>query len=178
MDPHANSSAAAPASVPPHSAGFWLRLAAAILDITFLAIPVAVIVSFYSVFTGNALEFLRLHPGESSSELVQGFGAPFVHALGVIFIIGSWLYFAFSESSSWQGTPGKKIFGLRVTDREFHRVTFGRASLRFGVGRLLAHVPVCGGIYFLADCFCAAVPPRKQAIHDRIAGCVVLRKAK
>jgi uncharacterized RDD family membrane protein YckC len=178
LDPTANSPAAAPASLLPHYAGFWLRLAAAILDFTFLAIPVAVIVSFYSVFTGNALEFLRLHPGETSSELVQGFGAPFIHALAVIFIVGSWLYFAFWESSSWQGTPGKKILGLRVTDRGFDRVTFGRASLRFGAGRLLAHVPVCGGIYFLLDCFCAAVPPRKQAIHDRIAGCLVLRKAK
>jgi uncharacterized RDD family membrane protein YckC len=148
------------------------------LDLVFLAIPVAVIVSFYSVFTGSSLEFLRLHPGETPSEVVHALGASFIHALLIIFVIGSWLYFALSESSSWQATPGKKLFGLRVTDRELRRVTFGRASLRFCAGRLLAHVPIFGGIYFLADCLWVALPPHKQAIHDRIAGCLVLRKAQ
>ena len=161
-----------------HHAGFWLRFAAAILDFLFLAVAVAVVVSFYSVFTGHSLDFLSLHPGETPLEVLQAFGASFVHVLVLIFILGSWLYFALSESSSPQASLGKRIFGLQVTDRESHRLSFARATLRFCTGRLLAHIPVVGTYYFLADCLFAAVPPQKQAFHDRIAQTFVLRITK
>ncbi|HUN69643.1 MAG TPA: RDD family protein, partial [Burkholderiales bacterium] len=42
----------------------------------------------------------------------------------------SWAYFAISESSSWQGTLGKRLLGLRVTDLNGARIGFGRANVR------------------------------------------------
>jgi len=170
------SSLATPDSV--RHAGFWFRFAATILDLLFLAVAVAVFVSFYSIFTGHSLDFLNLHPGETPSEVLQALGASFVHVLLLVFILGSWLYFALSESSSSQATLGKRIFGLQVTDRESHRLSFAHATLRFCTGRLLAHIPVIGTYYFIADCLFAALPPQKQAVHDRIANAFVLRLIK
>jgi uncharacterized RDD family membrane protein YckC len=33
-----------------------------------------------------------------------------------------------------------------------------------------------GGTYFLVDCICVGFTEKKQAIHDMIASCLVLRK--
>ena len=54
---------------------------------------------------------------------------------------------------------------------------FWRASLRFCGGRLLAHVPVLGGYYFVLDCLCVGLSPSKRAIHDMLSGCLVLRES-
>jgi uncharacterized RDD family membrane protein YckC len=86
-----------------------------------------------------------------------------------------WLYWALMESSAWQATLGKKALGLYVTDLVGARVSFGRASGRFWAGRGLSHVPL-GGLYYLVDCICAGVTDKKQAVHDMIAGCLVMRK--
>lgn len=42
----------------------------------------------------------------------------------------TYLYFALSESSTHQATPGKRLLGLRVTDIAGNRIGFGRALLR------------------------------------------------
>jgi len=81
-----------------------------------------------------------------------------------------WLYYAWMESSSWQGTLGKKALGLIVTDLEGRRVTFGRATGRYFSKMITGLIPLAIG-YIMAG-FTA----KKQAIHDMIAGCLVLRK--
>lgn len=146
------------------------------MDLLILAVPVAVLVSFYSIITGTSLNFLKLHPGESPAEVRQAFGSLFIYSFQGIFITGSWLYFALSESSRHQATPGKKIFGLHLADGNGRRLTFVRATARFFSGRFLAHLPYIGLVYFLVDCLCAALPPDKQAIHDHFSKCFVLRQ--
>lgn len=88
----------------------------------------------------------------------------------------SWLYWGLCESSSWQATLGKKALGLYVTDTDGNRATFGRTSGRFFAGRFIWSIPYLGGMYGLVDAICAGVTARKQAIHDMIAGCLVLRR--
>ncbi len=97
----------------------------------------------------------------------------------LLFVIAvvSWLYWAYLESSSWQATCGKKILGLYVTDLNGNRCTFGRTSARFAAGRLISSIPYIGGMYFFVDCLCVAFTLRKQAIHDMISGCLVMRKS-
>ena len=85
-------------------------------------------------------------------------------------IVGGWLYYAYCESSSWQGTLGKKALGLFVTDMEGRRVTFGRAS-----GRFFAKI-VSGLIPFAIGYIMAGFTAKKQALHDIIASCLVLRR--
>jgi uncharacterized RDD family membrane protein YckC len=157
-------------------AGFWLRVPAAMIDLIILAIPLAMAVSYLSVAMGSWRAFLSLHPGQTPQEIVAEFGRPYLFLILCFFIVAGWLYFAFFESSPWQGTLGKKFIGLRVADLRGNRVTFGRASGRFFAGRFLAHVPFIGSLYFALDCICAGLTSRKQGLHDVFSGCLVLKK--
>jgi uncharacterized RDD family membrane protein YckC len=158
-------------------AGFWMRFFAGMIDLVILAVPFAVFVSFLASGMGMAKDFLELHPGEPPSQILTRFGPHFLFLSLCFFAVSSWLYFAFSESSSWQATLGKRLLGLYVGDRGGRRVGFWQASLRFFCGRLLIHVPVVGGYYFLVDCLCIAVLPECRAIHDWASGCRVLRES-
>jgi len=162
----------------PRYAGFWLRALAAIVDLIVLAIGLAVFVSFLAVAEGRPLAFLDLRPGESPSAVLSAFGRPSLFIILCFFVLSGWLYFSLLESSSWQGTVGKKLLGLYVADAQGDRVTFARATGRFFGGRFLVHIPYCGILYFSVDCICAGLTKRKQAIHDLVAGCLVLRKTE
>ena len=84
-------------------------------------------------------------------------------------LCASWLYFALMESSEMQATVGKMALGLYVTDLEGRRVSFGKATARF-FGKILSTMTL--GIGYIM----AGFTVRKQALHDLIAGCLVLRK--
>lgn len=83
-------------------------------------------------------------------------------------VLVGWLYYALLESSRLQATFGKRWVHLRVADLNGQRIEFRRASLRYW-GQYLSGA--LGGLGFLI----AAFTPRRQALHDMIAGCVVLR---
>jgi len=79
-----------------------------------------------------------------------------------------WLYKALMESGPRQATVGKMALGIKVTDVHGRRISFGRASGRFFASLLSA---LLVGIGYLM----AAFTRRKQALHDLIAGCLVVR---
>jgi uncharacterized RDD family membrane protein YckC len=73
------------------------------------------------------------------------------------------------ESSSKQGTLGKTIVGIKVTDSNGDRLSFGRAA-----GRYFASI-VSGltlGIGFMM----AGWTSKKQTLHDMIANTLVVNK--
>ena len=83
-------------------------------------------------------------------------------------VIAGWLYFALMESSSSQATIGKMALSLRVTDLSGERVTFGRAS-----GRHFAKwISI---LTFFVGFMMAGWTAKKQALHDMIAGTLVVR---
>lgn len=82
-----------------------------------------------------------------------------------------WLYYAGFESSKYQGTFGKRIVGIRVADAAGARISFGKATVRHFT-RLLSWATV--GIGFIMITF----GKRKRALHDVIAGTVVVRTNK
>jgi uncharacterized RDD family membrane protein YckC len=151
-------------------------LIAATIDLLVLAVPLAVFISFLSVAMGISTAFLNLRPGEPPSEILKAFGNVFVYFSLAFFVLMSWLYFAILESSRWRATLGKRALGLYVSDLFGNRVTFARATARFFCGRLLAHIPFVGIYYFLIDCLCMLFTSSKQAVHDMLAGCIVLRE--
>lgn len=81
----------------------------------------------------------------------------------------SWIYYSLLESSAWQATLGKKALGLEVTDLEGHRISFGRATGRFFGKILSAFILLIGFIM-------AGFTEKKQALHDILAGTLVIRK--
>jgi uncharacterized RDD family membrane protein YckC len=89
---------------------------------------------------------------------------------GIPELLVTWFYFALLESSEYQATVGKMALGLIVTDEHGGRISFARAT-----GRHFAKILsiILAGFGFVM----AAFSSRKQALHDMLAGCLVLRKS-
>ena len=143
-------------------AGFWLRAVAWVIDSLVLAIPTFAIVVFAVGFLG-----VQLPPPEA---IENGELPPmrFFLPMEAAFLTVHWLYFALMESSSWQGTLGKRALGIGVADVQGKRVSFGRASGRF-FGKLLS------GMTFFVGYVLAGFTERKQALHDILASCIVVK---
>jgi uncharacterized RDD family membrane protein YckC len=142
-------------------AGFWYRFLALLID-TVLSTIVAVIIAVpFGIVLGLAMA------SSSSMETISTAGELMGNAIGVIV---SWLYFTVAESSGWQATPGKKMLGLKVTDVSGERIGFGRANGRYW-GKILSALILCIG-YMMAGW-----TERKQALHDMMAGTLVVKTA-
>jgi uncharacterized RDD family membrane protein YckC len=116
---------------------------------------------------GAALQAL-IHDRQPDPAAIVAFASSIALFAGASILAG-WLYYAYFESSEWQGTLGKKVMNLVVTDLEGNRVSFGRASGRYFARYITKLIPL--GIGFIL----AGITEKKQALHDMIAGCLVLR---
>ena len=136
-------------------AGFWLRFVAYIVDSILLGI-----VNFIAGFAlGLVIRAAATSPASTAALQMV------VQLIGVT--IG-WLYFALQESGPRQATPGKMILGLKVTDLEGQPISFGRATGRY-FGKILS------GLILLVGFIMAGFTERKQALHDIMAGCLVIK---
>ena len=97
-------------------------------------------------------------------------GSKVGRAAPIVALASIWLYYALMESSARQGTLGKMAMGLSVTDISGQRVSFGRAS-----GRFFAKI-ITGLIPFGIGYIMAGFTEKKQALHDMIASCLVMKK--
>ena len=165
------------ASTPLPYAGFWARFVAMVVDGLILAIPFwFVVVAFIvTMFGGFGMMLHRFPQGSQPPDPreVMTLLAPFFLAffLGwLVFLILQWLYFAGMESSARQATFGKSVMSLRVTNYDGQRISFGHAT-----GRFFAKV-VSGLIPFAIGYIMAGFTAKKQALHDLIAGTLVLKK--
>lgn len=92
----------------------------------------------------------------------------FLYIIIPIAIGVQWLYEALLTSSTWQATVGKRAFNLKVTDEGGNRISFERATGRF-FAKFISNFTV--GIGYIMAAFTA----RKQALHDMIAGTLVMK---
>jgi len=152
-------------------AGFWLRFVAYIIDGFVLGAGFFAIILVLLMVTGLGSAVSGIHSGEDIGEAFALVGVASIF-LGIgIAIVGGWLYFAMMESSSWQGTLGKRALSIEVTDMAGQRISFGRAS-----GRHFSKI-ITNLIPFAIGWILAGFTERKQALHDMIASCLVVRKA-
>ena len=152
-------------------AGFWLRFVAYIIDGFVLGAGFIAIIVVLAMVTGLGSAVSRIHSGEDIGEAFALLGVASIF-LGIgIAIVGGWLYFAMMESSSWQATLGKRALSIEVTDMAGQRISFGRASGRH-FGKIITNL-----IPFAIGWILAGVTEKKQALHDMIASCLVVRKA-
>lgn len=156
--------------VPSPYAGFWLRLLAYLIDHLLLGVVLGVAVMLAIAAVGvnyfrGMIEGLRAGGDEYVFAVVSDILVALLFAFAV-----SWIYHAWMESSEYQGTLGKMALGLIVTDMNDRRVTFGRASGRFFARIISNLIPLEIG-YIMAG-----FTEKKQALHDMIASCLVLRK--
>lgn len=166
--PPAGSAAYPPvaAARPLAYAGFWLRFVAWVIDFIILWI-VSSLITIPIMAASGLREMLLNHPPQTPEELMAFMGT--LWKIAILGIIIKWLYYALLESSSWQATIGKKTLGLEVTDMAGHRISFGRATGRF-FGKIIS------GLILLIGYIMAGFTAQKQALHDMMAGCLVMRK--
>jgi uncharacterized RDD family membrane protein YckC/Tfp pilus assembly major pilin PilA len=138
--------------------GFWMRLAAMLIDVVIiwvLLFAILMVVAFMQPLGGAG----------ASGQLGQKL---YPMAMGIMLVL-PWLYFALFESSAKQATPGKLALGLRVTDENGNRIGFLRALGR-NLGRYVS------SLIFYIGYMMAGWTSRKQALHDLMASTLVVRK--
>jgi len=153
-------------------AGFWLRFVAFLIDGVVMSLGVVLVLIPLIFLTGLGALLSRIHPDEEWNDM----GVFLI--IGVLFLFATvslavtWLYHACMESSEWQATVGKKALGLVVTDMAGHRISFARATGRH-FAKIISNMASFGiGLGYIMAGFTA----KKQALHDMIAGCLVLRR--
>ncbi|HEX4643589.1 MAG TPA: RDD family protein [Candidatus Acidoferrales bacterium] len=174
-----NSVAARPGNyVTPLYAGFWVRFVAYMIDGLILSIPFGILVIGVIFMLGGFGVLLHRTPVDLQGNppidprAAMLMAAPMfvLFYTGMFFFVGlQWLYFAGMESSARQATFGKSAMALRVTNSEGERLSFGHATGRFFAKLVSGLVPL--GIGYIM----AGFTEKKQALHDFIAGTVVVR---
>jgi len=127
-------------------AGFWRRVAAALIDGILVGVVSWIVTLIFSGISDGA---------EVTAQ--------------ILVLIAAYGYYAGMESSSYQATVGKIALGIQVTDLNGNRISFGRA-----LGRNLAEIlsALILGIGYIMVAF----TPKKQGLHDMIAGTLVVKK--
>ena len=142
-------------------AGFWRRFIAAVID----SLVIGVVYSIAAMIAGvGMMGFHNMNDPAAASAAMSGF--LFLCMVGAV---AGWLYYALMESSSNQGTLGKMALGLRVTDLDGRRISFGKATGRY-FAKILSSMTLMIG-YIMAG-----FTQKKQALHDFVTGTLVLTK--
>ena len=151
-------------------AGFWKRFAAYLIDTIIIGFVMGIIMMVFGVglFTSMAtMDEMTMDEGDA-----EAMAAGMIGGMMTLILVASaaqWLYFALMESSAKQGTLGKMALSIIVTDENGNRISFGRATGRY-FGKIISGAILCIG-YIMAG-----FTEKKQALHDMIAGCLVVNK--
>lgn len=119
---------------------------------------------------GVAKSVQNMETGDEAQALsmVAGFMALMGLAQLVFWIIQI-LYHSLLESSKYQGSVGKIVLGLQVTDLEGNKLDFGKAFVRNLCKLVSTFILFIGYIM-------AGLTEKKQALHDMIASTLVVKK--
>jgi uncharacterized RDD family membrane protein YckC len=150
-------------------AGFWNRLAAAILDGLLLSCVGCFLVGplwFLFGVGGGVLESLDDNPFASAVSLGWSLSN------GMVSLMPDALYHGWLGTSALQGSLGKYAVGIKVVRSDGSRVSFWRGFLRH-----LAHagfaVATCG-LGLIINAVVVAATPRKQGLHDMVCDTLVV----
>jgi len=144
-------------------AGFWRRCAAAFVDTIVLSASVGA--AMYLVLFVMFAILATL--GNESGDMPPKWDAAVDSILLFVLIIVPWLYSALMESSRKQASLGKLALRIAVIDSQGNRIPFWKAT-----GRHFGKI-VSGALLFVGFVM-AGVTERKQALHDMMAGCLVV----
>jgi uncharacterized RDD family membrane protein YckC len=158
------------AILPSPYAGFWLRAVAHLIDDVILAIGIGILflIGVAIIGVGSLRPMFENANGENPE--VPAAVISLLIFVGLAAVMLAWIYNAAMESSRHQGTLGKMALGLIVTDLQGRPITFAHAS-----GRYFAKI-ISGLIPFGIGYAMAGFTEKKQALHDMIASCLVLRR--
>lgn len=140
-------------------AGFWRRLLAFTLDsFLFSAVVAPLLVVIYG---RDYFYWSAEHTGMLSFYGIADF--LLTTLLPVVLIIGFWVKLG--------ATPGKLLLDCKVVDaRTLQPLGWKKALLRC-LAYIVSYLPICLGFVWIA------FDKRKQGLHDKLAGTVVLHEA-
>lgn len=133
--------------------GFWIRVAASIIDYIVLLIP------------SMLFAFLQRELTQAATTEIDQIAQEFSILLNSL--IFDWIYCAALQSSAWQATLGKKVVGLKVVDENGCRISFGRATGRYFASIISAAI-------FCIGYMMVGWTSRKRGLHDIMAGTFVI----
>ncbi len=155
-------------------AGFWLRFVAYLIDYAVFSVA-GLLIAIPTIFAivGIAIGFEGIEEPtellENGNLLKVGILVGIIVLVSIFSIVAGWLYYALFESSKYGGTLGKMAVGIKVTDIEGRRVSFARATGRY-FARIVTNMTLLIG-YIMAG-----FTEKKQALHDILANCLVVKK--
>lgn len=138
-------------------AGFWVRLAAQLIDgVLWLLVSLPILYLVY----GDA--YFGVNEPPVVGVFFGVFDALMSLILPIVLVVVFWL--------KKGATPGKMLFGLKVLDSKTgNHLTLGQAILRY-FGYFLS------GLVFALGYIWAAFDKKKQGWHDKLAKTVVVRE--
>jgi uncharacterized RDD family membrane protein YckC len=138
---------------PLNYAGFWIRVAAYLID------AVVLYAFFFVVMLAFGVSFTDPEAMNPSSMAI----------FYVILLVASVGYFVGMEASSSQATLGKMAVGIKVGNEKGERISVANAAGRF-------FSKIISGLILYIGYMMAGWDKKKQALHDKIAGTYVFYK--
>jgi uncharacterized RDD family membrane protein YckC len=156
-------------TVPVQYAGFWWRFLSYLIDNIIISAVTTLLVLPMLLIMGISVFHLAGYGDGFEPEPAMIFSIVTIAIMiGLFSKLLEWLYFAIMESSRHQGTLGKIALGIKVTDTSGRRISFARATGRY-FGKILSNLLLMIG-YIMAG-----FTDRKQALHDMLADCLVIK---
>jgi uncharacterized RDD family membrane protein YckC len=131
-------------------AGFWIRVAAALIDTVFFAVVIYL-----------PLTLIYGRDYWTSEQIVMGFWDVVLYIVPIVITVWFWV--------KYLGTPGKMVLRLRVIDAN----TGQAVSTAKGIGRYFAYY--VSALPLLLGFIWVAFDKKKQGFHDKLAGTYVIR---
>jgi uncharacterized RDD family membrane protein YckC len=153
-------------------AGFWLRLAATMIDVVLLTVVISPLLLVIYGFDSRGLTDLDSMVFSGPKDFMVWYVLPALTPRGPMEVLIQWVLPTIALIVFWKyrsATPGKIILSLKIVDAR----TGGGLSLEQCVVRYFAYLVsmLSLGLGFLWIAF----DKRKQAWHDKLAGTVVIR---
>ena len=163
---------ASPATSTATYASFGARFVALIIDYIIIGCVQFLVIAPIMAFLGFGIASQVDSSGTLTEEQAIGMAGAIMGAMTSVILIVyaiSILYFSIMESSKSQASVGKLALGIKVTDVNGDRISFGKAVLR-SVGKIVS------GMILYIGYIMAAFTEKKQGLHDMIANTLVVKK--
>jgi len=151
---------------------FWKRVAASLLDGLIIGVPMYII--FYMLVMNSA--YAQGDYYDSSYNDAYENAVIKILFYYLLMTAAQILIYAFMESSSWRGTPGKRIMKLQITDNAGNPISFGKALIRNVIKLLIGAFSGIGNgivIFIYAIAQIISYTQTKKFFHDQLSNTVI-----
>lgn len=150
ITPKADLGQQAKSATPPRYAGFWIRVAASIIDTIVILLVITPLM--YMVYGGDVF---------AQGNMSNGFWDIMIsYVLPAAATIVLWITFG--------GTPGKRLLGLRIVNEStLQNLTWAPALLRY-LGYFVSMFALFIGFFWIA------FDKKKKGFHDHMASSIVI----